>query len=318
VHSMCGMGWVGGKGPFHSSHGRCGSFPFFSPASPHSLLSPITFPHTTPHHTTPRNHSIATNAVIPIAFSFLGDLYPPDNRSLPSTLVTAAMGVGASVHWAGWAYSTRVWVLSHAITAWACARQLNRLNPNLDLNAPTYPPSHPPTRHPRGPNPGGGRGAAHGMAGAFRDDRPAGRGVGNADLPLRHRAGPGTVGERRGGALAVFCLFCVVLAWFVVFGGMVWYVGSLKPAEDPAPHRLLHSSPRRRRRHHHHHHHRTTRPTNTHNTQNRNCSTAGAAGGNKTRRSSKRRRRRQQGCWAPVAWTCRRFWRCCRSGRTLC
>ena len=39
----------------------------------------------------------ATNAVIPIAFSFLGDLYPPDNRSLPSTLVTAAMGVGILV-----------------------------------------------------------------------------------------------------------------------------------------------------------------------------------------------------------------------------
>ena len=36
----------------------------------------------------------ATNAVIPIAFSFLGDLYSPDNRSMPSTLVTAAMGVG--------------------------------------------------------------------------------------------------------------------------------------------------------------------------------------------------------------------------------
>lgn len=42
-----------------------------------------------------KKNSIATNAVIPIAFSFLGDLYPPDNRSLPSTLVTAAMGVGA-------------------------------------------------------------------------------------------------------------------------------------------------------------------------------------------------------------------------------
>jgi hypothetical protein len=41
---------------------------------------------------------MCTNAVIPIAFSFLGDLYAPDDRSLPSTLVTAAMGVGKKQH----------------------------------------------------------------------------------------------------------------------------------------------------------------------------------------------------------------------------
>lgn len=39
----------------------------------------------------------ATNAAIPIAFSFLGDLYPPDDRALPSTLITAAMGLGILV-----------------------------------------------------------------------------------------------------------------------------------------------------------------------------------------------------------------------------
>lgn len=67
------------------------------PPPPPLFVSGSTYIHSTPttpthHHDT---HSIATNAVIPIAFSFLGDLYPPDNRSLPSTLVTAAMGVGA-------------------------------------------------------------------------------------------------------------------------------------------------------------------------------------------------------------------------------
>lgn len=48
---------------------------------------------------------MCTNAVIPIAFSFLGDLYAPDDRSLPSTLVTAAMGVGKThqleIYWIG-------------------------------------------------------------------------------------------------------------------------------------------------------------------------------------------------------------------------
>lgn len=40
--------------------------------------------------------SVATNAVVPIAFSFLGDLYSPEQRNTPATLVAAAMGVGKS------------------------------------------------------------------------------------------------------------------------------------------------------------------------------------------------------------------------------
>ena len=61
-------------------------------------LDTHTYLHTHTHtHTHITNSGIATNAVIPIAFSFLGDLYPAEGRNLPSTLVTAAMGVGILV-----------------------------------------------------------------------------------------------------------------------------------------------------------------------------------------------------------------------------
>ena len=34
-----------------------------------------------------------TNSITPVAFSFVGDLFTPEARSLPSTIITAAMRV---------------------------------------------------------------------------------------------------------------------------------------------------------------------------------------------------------------------------------